>query len=155
CRIGYADGRRSGRLQMRGRDGMNLGGRRHETRAARGRASWTLLVCIAITAPARGDGPIQDEASAGPRLAVDAGPGRQPPAQKSLGPRSFRLGFTPDDLLDTPEVGETICGALSEHADLVAFHFGRGVPWEEALDERPFPPTVGRYVTKWSRLTGR
>jgi hypothetical protein len=70
-------------------------------------------------------------------------------------PRSFHLGFTPDDLLDAPEVGNAVQGALSKHSDLVAFHLGRGVPWEEALNEQPFPPAVEAYLTKWSRLKGR
>jgi hypothetical protein len=69
--------------------------------------------------------------------------------------RSFYLGFTPDDLLSTPEVSTTVSETLSKHADLIAFHIGRGVPWEEALNERHFPPDVEQYLAKWSRLKDR
>jgi hypothetical protein len=99
--------------------------------------------------------PQQDRVKTDSRPAVDPGTGPKPSDQKSPGPRSFRLGFTPDDLLDTPEVSETVYKALSKHADLVAFHIGLGVPWEAALTERPFPPAVERHLAKLSRLKGR
>ena len=80
----------------------------------------------------------------------------QKPADPELpGPRPFRLGFTPDDLLSTPEVSETVYETLSKHADLVAFHIGLGVPWEESLDEKPFPPAVEQHLAKLSRLKAR
>jgi hypothetical protein len=71
------------------------------------------------------------------------------------GRRTFRLGFTPDDLLSAAEVSKGVEETLSKHADLVAFHFGRGVPWEEALKEQPFPAVVEQYIAKWSRLRDR
>jgi hypothetical protein len=108
-----------------------------------------------MAAPALGDEPRRGKLRANPRPTIDSGRGQQLPDQESPGPRSFRLGFTPDDLLDTPEVGKTVYEVLSGHADLVAFHFGHGVPWEEALTERPFPPEVERHLAKLSRLKGR
>ena len=108
-----------------------------------------------MAAPARGDEPPRNQSRAESRPAIDVGNGQQPSDQGAPRPRSFRLGFTPDDLLDTPEVGKTVYEALSKHADLVAFHIGLGVPWEEALNERPFPPAVERHLAKLSQLKGR
>ena len=52
-----------------------------------------------LAAPAGGDEPPQDEAKLSPGPAIDPGAGREPSDSGSPGPRSFRLGFTPDDLL--------------------------------------------------------
>src|SRR5206468_2658042 len=105
-------------------------------------------------APARGDEPPREKARVN-TPAVDPATVQEPSDSGVPGLRSFRLGFTPDDLLDTPEVSKVVSDTLSRHADLVAFHIGRGVPWEEALDEQPLPPAVEQYLTRWSRLKGR
>jgi hypothetical protein len=107
-----------------------------------------------MAAPADGDEPSQDKSRVNSRPAIDSGTGRKPSDPESPGPRSFRLGFTPVDLLSTPEVSKTLSEALSQHADLVAFHIDLGVPWEEALHEQPFPPAVEQYLARWSRLKG-
>jgi hypothetical protein len=97
----------------------------------------------------------QDEARVTSRSEIDSGRGQKASDSESPGPRSFHLGFTPDDLLSTPEVSKAVYDMLSKHADLVAFHLDRGVPWEEALDEQPFPPAVEQYLARWSRLKAR
>jgi hypothetical protein len=134
---------------------METAVRGRETSAPSARIYWTVIACLLVAAPAHGDEPPQDQAKADSRHATDSGTKLEPSDQASRGPRSFRLGFTPDDLLDTREVTKTVYEALSKHADLVAFHFGLGVPWEEALNERPFPPAVERHLAKWSQLKGR
>src|SRR5262249_50161622 len=126
-----------------------------ETTAPTARICWTAIICMLMATPARGDEPPRNQSRAESRPAIDVGNGQQPSDQGAPRPRSFRLGFTPDDLLDTPEVGKTVYEALSKHADLVAFHIGLGVPWEEALNERPFPPAVERHLAKLSQLKGR
>ena len=35
------------------------------------------------------------------------------------------------------------------------FTSGMGFPWEEALNEKPFPPAVEQHLAKLSRLKGR
>src|SRR5262249_27179908 len=131
-----------------GRTAMDTGVRGHETNALSARIFWTVVACMLMAAPAEGDEPSQDKSRANPRPAIDSGPGRKPSDPEAPGPRSFRLGFTPDDLLSTPEVSKTVYETLSKHADLVAFHIGLGVPWEEALSERPFPPAVEQYLAR-------
>src|SRR5262245_558201 len=118
-------------------DAVMLG---HETDASFTRISWAVLACVLMAAPAHGDELPQDRPRAGSQSSTGFGTGQEPSGSALPGPRSFRLGFTPDDLLSTPEVGKVVYETLSRHADLVAFHLGQGVPWEEALNEQPFPP---------------
>jgi hypothetical protein len=134
---------------------MDTGVRGHETNASSARIFWTVAACMLMAAPAEGDEPSQDKSRVNPRPAIDSGTGRKPSDPESPGPRSFRLGFTPVDLLSTPEVGKTLSEALSKHTDLVAFHLDLAVPWDEALHEQPLPPAVEQYLARWSRLKGR
>src|SRR5262249_8344368 len=99
-----------------------------ETTAPTARICWTAIICMLMAAPARGDEPPRNQARAESRPTIAVGKGQQPTDRDAPRPRSFRLGFTPDDLLDTPEVGKTVSDVLSGHADLVAFHIGLGVP---------------------------
>jgi hypothetical protein len=130
---------------------MNSVAHGRETHASATRLCWTAVTCLLMAAPAGGDEPPQGKATVSSQAATGGGPSRP----ESPDRRSFHLGFTPDDLLSTPEVGKTVCEVLRKHADLVAFHIGKGVPWEEALHEQPFPPDVEQYVAKLSRLKGR
>jgi hypothetical protein len=116
---------------------------------------WAAVACVLLASSAAGNEP--PRISPTPTSPSASQPGnRQKPAEPDLpGLRSFRLGFTPDDLLSTPDVSATVYEALAKHADLVAFHLGQGVPWEEALREQPFPPVVEQYLAKWSRLKSR
>jgi hypothetical protein len=129
--------------------------RGRETNASSTRVYWTVFACMLMAAPADGGEPPQGKASVNSRPAIDSGTGQKSSGSEPAGPRSFRLGFTPDDLLSTPEVSKTVYETLSKHADLVAFHIGLGVPWEEALNEQPFPPAVELHLAKLSRLKGR
>jgi hypothetical protein len=129
--------------------------RGHETIASSTRIYWTVVACMLMAVPADGDEPPQNKVRVNARPAIDSGTGQKPSDPELPGPRSFHLGFTPDDLLSTPEVGKVVYETLSRHADLVAFHLGHGVPWEEALNEQPFPPAVEQYLAKWSRLKAR
>ena len=56
--------------------------------------------------------------------------------------RSFYMGFTPWHPDITPEVMEQTYRFLDAHADLVAHHFDEGIPWQEALDKKPYHPKV-------------
>jgi hypothetical protein len=134
---------------------MDDGLRGHETNASSARILQTVVACILIAATADGDEPRQVKVRVDLRPTIDSGARQKPSDRESPRPRSFRLGFTPDDLFSTPEVSQTVDETLSRHADLVAFHLGHGVPWEEALQERPFPPVVDQYLARWSRLKGR
>jgi hypothetical protein len=134
---------------------MDTDWRCHVAKVASAKISWTVAICMLVAAPTNGDEPRETRARADSRPSLDSATGPKPSDQEPPGPRSFRLGFTPDELLETPEVGKTVCEALSKHADLVAFHIGHGVPWGESLDERPFPPAVERYLGKFSQLNGR
>jgi hypothetical protein len=69
--------------------------------------------------------------------------------------RPFYLGFTPEDLRETPEVSPVVSDALARHADLVAVHIDRGIPWEEALQDQPFPAAVERHLSRLSKLKQR
>src|SRR4051794_8020336 len=106
------------------RRAMNTVSRGHETGARSLRIIWPVLACLLLAAPAEGDEPPRNEAKASPGSAIDPGTRREPSDSGSLGPRSFRLGFTPDDLLDRPEINETVRETLAKHADLAAFHIG-------------------------------
>lgn len=129
--------------------------RGRETSASSTRACWTVVACMLMATPADGGEPSPGEARVNSGPAIDYRAGQKPLGSEPPVPRSFRLGFTPDDLLSTPEVSKTVYVTLSKHADLVAFHIGLGVPWEEALDEQPFPPAVEQHLAKLSQLKGR
>jgi hypothetical protein len=118
--------------------------------------SWAIYLavvfCNFLARMADGDEPVQSKAKANSRAAADYLLAQQSTDASQPGARRFRLGFTPDDLLNTPEIGKTVLDTLTKHSDLVALHLGLGVPWEEALNEQPFPPAVEKYLAKWSRL---
>jgi hypothetical protein len=99
------------------------------------RIYWTMVAWMFMTASAAGQESPQEKAAAKSRSAIEAGRRQEPSNSSAWGPRSFYLGFTPTDLLSTPEVSKAVYETLSQHADLVAFHFDQGVPWEEALNE--------------------
>ncbi len=59
-----------------------------------------------------------------------------PPLPES---RSFRLGLQPFPHALTAEAIEQAHEYASQHADLLFYHFDRGVPWPEALAGGPYP----------------
>lgn len=128
---------------------------RRETRVSSAWFAWTVAICLLMAVPATGDEPSQKAAAVNRGSAIDSTAGHAASGSDLPGRRSFHLGFTPDDLLSTPEVRKPVYDALSRHADLTAFHIGLGVPWDEALKEQPFPPAVEQYVAKWARLKGQ
>jgi hypothetical protein len=134
---------------------MDTGERGREVSAPSTRIGWAVVACVLTAPPTVGDEPPGKKAASETGSVIDRGIRQEPPDSGAPGPRSFRLGFTPDDLLSTPEVRKPIYETLSKHSDLVAFHLGHGVPWEEALHEQPFPAPVEQYLAKWSRLKSR
>jgi hypothetical protein len=126
-----------------------------EPKTASTRIFWTVVGCLLLGALTNGEEPIVSQAKGHSQSASDSGT-RQKTSNSDLPlSRSFHLGFTPDDLLNSPEVSKTVFETLSKHADLVAFHIGLGVPWEEALKEQPFPPAVEGYLAKLLKMKGQ
>jgi hypothetical protein len=60
----------------------------------------------------------------------------------SPGARTFFMGFTPAEYDATPAALEDTYAFIGRHADLIAHHFVKGVPWPEAHDQRPYPAAV-------------
>lgn len=52
--------------------------------------------------------------------------------------RSFYMGFTPFPWDMTAEAVKTTNKFIVENGDIIAHHLDAGVPWSEALDDRPF-----------------
>src|SRR4029077_16338707 len=103
-----------------GRTAMDTVTRGHEKGTSSSMILWPVLACMLLTAPAEGDEPPQNKAKVSSASAIDSGTGQEPSDSELPGPRSFQLGFPPDDLLTTPEINKTVCETLAKHADLVA-----------------------------------
>src|SRR5262245_14094357 len=116
---------------------------------------WIFLCCFLAATQSRSAEPHHNEAQGNSQKTVDSSSNPDSPDSELPRSRSFHLGFTPSDLLDTPEVSQGVFEALSGHADLVAFHIGNGVPWEESLNEQDFSAPVDRELSKLSRLKSR
>ncbi len=56
--------------------------------------------------------------------------------------RSFLMGFTPFPWDFSIEAVVETNQAIREHGDIVSLHFDGGVPWPEALEDRPFHPKM-------------
>ena len=54
--------------------------------------------------------------------------------------RAFFMGFTSWPYAATVKAVNDTYGFISGHADLITEHIEEGVPWAEALENRPFPP---------------
>jgi hypothetical protein len=52
------------------------------------------------------------------------------------------MGFTPSEYDATPQALEDTYAFIGRHADLIAHHFVKGVPWPEAYDQQPYPAAV-------------
>ena len=52
--------------------------------------------------------------------------------------RSFYMGFTPFPWDMTAEAVDTTNRFIVKNGDIIAHHFDAGVPWSEALDDKPF-----------------
>ncbi|RMG83648.1 MAG: hypothetical protein D6712_12735, partial [Chloroflexi bacterium] len=63
-------------------------------------------------------------------------------AQEDPQSRSYRLGFTPFPYDLTIEAINFVYDRLAEDADLVMHHFDSGIPWQEALEDAPFPEAL-------------
>jgi len=61
--------------------------------------------------------------------------------------RSFRMGFTPSPHLETPQAWNEMAKFIRQNGDIVLQHLW-GVPWTEALYNRPFHPN---FMTDWKR----
>jgi len=66
----------------------------------------------------------------------------KPPAAEKPAPRSFAMGFTPFPWDMTQEALKGTRAFIVQNADFVAHHFDNGVPWTEALEEKPFHAAV-------------
>lgn len=58
--------------------------------------------------------------------------------------RTFRMGFTPWPSEMSAAGLATSASFIEKHADLVSVMMIGGVPWQEALEGKPFPPDVMR-----------
>jgi hypothetical protein len=56
--------------------------------------------------------------------------------------RSFYMGFAPSEYDATPRAVEETYAFIGRHADLIAHHLVKGVPWPEAYDQRRYPLAV-------------
>lgn len=68
-----------------------------------------------------------------------AGPSEQPAKQET---RSFYMGFTPFPWDMTVEAIETTSKFIVNNGDIIAHHLDAGVPWPEALEDKPFHPKM-------------
>jgi hypothetical protein len=63
--------------------------------------------------------------------------------EPSAGPRPFLMGFTPFPYDMTLEAVDKTWDFVRKHSDIVAIHIdGGGVPWTEALADKPFPGDI-------------
>lgn len=58
--------------------------------------------------------------------------------------RPFLMGLTPTEYDATPQALAETYAFIGTHADLIAHHLAKGVPWPEAYDQKPYPPAVER-----------
>ena len=70
-----------------------------------------------------------------------AKPAGDRPAEKAAGKRTFRMGFTGFVHDITPEAVAASRKFCRENGDLLAHHI-EGVPWAEALGDKPFPKAL-------------
>lgn len=61
--------------------------------------------------------------------------------------RPFFMGFAPSEYDATPKALDDTYAFIREHADLIAHHFVKGVPWSEAHDQQRYPAAVERDLT--------
>ena len=73
-------------------------------------------------------------------------PAADPPAPADGATRPFYMGFTPFPYDMTADAVSATNRFVRENGDLVAHHFDAGVPWTEALEDKPFHPALSR---KW------
>ena len=64
-------------------------------------------------------------------------PSKQPPEQEHK-TRPFYMGFTPFPWDMTAEAAEATNKFIVNNGDIIAHHLGAGVPWPEALEDKPF-----------------
>lgn len=70
-----------------------------------------------------------------------------PPGASAAEVRSFRMGFTPSPHLETAQAWNEMAKFIRQNGDIVLQHLW-GVPWTEALHDRPFHPN---FMADWKR----
>lgn len=61
------------------------------------------------------------------------------------------FGFTPFPYDLTPEAEDTTRGLIVPNSNLYALHLDDGIPWQEALTDRPYPNRIQQEWDKWAR----
>jgi len=60
--------------------------------------------------------------------------------------RSFYMGFTPFPYDNTQQAADDTRNQVIAHGDLVLNHLDSGIPWDEALNNAPFPSNVSSTI---------
>ncbi len=69
------------------------------------------------------------------------------------GTRSFYMALTPFPFDFTQEGVDEAYRIINESTDMICHHFDDGLPWEEALNTKPFHPNVeGELNTRKSKI---
>lgn len=63
-------------------------------------------------------------------------------AQTPMPTRSFALGFTPWPYEATTAAVDFVYTEIGARGDIIAHHLDGGIPWQEALDGKPYPAPV-------------
>ena len=69
--------------------------------------------------------------------------------------RSFAMGFTPFPWAATQEAVDWVHQEIRKSGDIVSEHFEEGIPWQEALEGKPFPDEFNEFSTDGSHTSGR
>ncbi|MGQ0636565.1 MAG: hypothetical protein ACT4QC_18280 [Planctomycetaceae bacterium] len=56
------------------------------------------------------------------------------------------MGFTPSFFTDSDEEIDRTLTKVYKYSDMIAFHMDYGVPWPEALENKPFPEGLAREI---------
>lgn len=78
---------------------------------------------------------------------LPGGTGCRPSAPTPAATRSFYMGVTPWPPDISFEAVEKAYRFVNDECDLVSHQLDRGIPWQEAFDNQPFPPDVQADLT--------
>lgn len=78
----------------------------------------------------------------------------EPSSVASKTVRPFYMGFSPWPYDLTLEAVEWTDQAIKAHGDIIEQHFEEGVPWQEALDNRPYEPAMRKEIADRARRMG-
>lgn len=67
--------------------------------------------------------------------------------------RSFYMGFTPWPYDDNTNAVTDVYSRIQQKGDIIAHHFTQGIPWQESLDNAPWPKAVEDELTLRADLT--